>query len=486
MSKKIPLIPGKPFEGPVPMPAPEGVIRNGLSANTAIAPHKPVLCTGVFYKDREDSWLEYVPAKPAEHPALVISCHGGGATADVQFEETSWWCIAESEGLIAVFPNAGGKTRSWLSEDKDPKEGERPSMLDVFTASPDGRAPEDSHHIVFIKGLIEEMKRKYNIDEGRIYMQGMSMGDIMTMMFSRVCGNLLAGADCTAGPTPELALFDENDNVKGNCGPVPMYQARGELDDIIVAPKPGRAVTTRQDVNAGNRDFWLKINGCDTLPRIAIRGVNNFAFYSGGKANVVFRDVKHRTHGQTLDDAEWAWNTLFKGTRRNPDGSVTCAEAPSGDTDGIALADGCSFAYVRNQKVPLQAPAYYAPLLRLNFATHSYDEYARELYVPVTALKALFGTEVELTQEGQGAVIHTPDGDCEVVSESAACLRGDFLQAMYMPAKLKDGVLCVSLRWFAETVFGMHVTECDGALYVSGHHGEMSKDMAYLIKDLLA
>ena len=38
--------------------------------------------------------------------------------------------------------------------------------------------------------LAEEMKKKYDIDEGRVYMQGMSMGDIMTMMFSRVCGHL--------------------------------------------------------------------------------------------------------------------------------------------------------------------------------------------------------------------------------------------------------------------------------------------------------
>ena len=30
-----------------------------------------------------------------------------------------------------------------------------------------------------------------------------------------------------------------------------------------------------------------------------------------------------------------------------------------------------------------------------------------------------------------------------------------------------------------------HVTECEGALYLSDHHGEMSQDMAYLLKSLL-
>ena len=55
-----------------------------------------------------------------------------------------------------------------------------------------------------------------------------------------------------------------------------------------------------------------------------------------------------------------------------------------------------------------------------------------------------------------------------------------------MPARIRDGVLFVPLRWFAEVIFRRFVTECDGALYFSGHYGEMSKDMAYLIKQILA
>ena len=84
------------------------------------------------------------------------------------------------------------------------------NMMDAFAGSADGRASAENHHIKFLKALIEEMKKKYDIDEGRVYMQGMSMGDIMTMMFSRVCGHLLAAADCTAGPTPPVALFNED------------------------------------------------------------------------------------------------------------------------------------------------------------------------------------------------------------------------------------------------------------------------------------
>lgn len=485
---KIKLIPGIPMDGPITMPPPEGVLRNDTGSNTSIPPHPPVLCSAVFADDKEDSWLEYVPENPAERPALVISCHGGGVTADMQFEETSWWCIAEKEGLIAVYPNAGGQTRSWLSEDKPPKPGERPSMLDIFTASPDGRASEENHHIKFIKALIGEMKKKYNIDESRVYMQGMSMGDIMTMMFSRVCGNLLAAADSTAGPSPEVALFNEDGSLKGYRCPVPVYQSRGELDDIAIAKLPGREDYTRQDINAANRKFWLKVNECEDLPRLAIRGVNNFAFYTGKKANVVYRDVKHRGHGQTMDDAQWAWETLFKGARRNPDGSVTCRDTAftaTGDKGAIAVCEGAGYAYVNNQKVRLEAPVFSEALSSFDFNTHQMAEVKRDLYVPVSSLEQMFGAEVELTQGGKGAIIRTCCEELEIVMESVACLRDGFLEAMFMPARQRDGVLCVNLRWFAERVFNRFVTECGGALYISDHPGDMTKDMAYLIREIL-
>lgn len=488
---KIVLTPGEKYE-PTPgvVLAPVGSTVNNTSSNTTRPPHPPVLVKAVLADDREDSWLEYVPEQVAEDPPLIIACHGGGASAEYQFYETTWWAVCEAEGAIAVFPNAGGQSRSWLSEDKPTPPGERPSMLEFFTKSPDGRADEENHHIKFIKALIEEMKAKYGVDPGRVYMQGMSMGDIMTMMFSRVCGDLLAGGDSTAGPTPEIALFNEDDSLKGYKCPVPTYQSRGELDDIVVAQRPGREVTTRQDVNAGNREFWLRVNGCDTPPRLAILGVNNFAFYTGKNADFIYRDVKHRSHGQTLDDAQWAWNLLFKHNRREPDGSLTRDRDEffeTGDRNAVALCEGAAAAYVDNKKVILAAPIFARSLTKMNFATHEREEVSRELFVAVEDLGRIFGgTGVELTNGGRGAIIRTLEkGDFEVVDESAACLRGSFMRAMFMAATTENGKLSVPLRWFAEEIFGLQTTQCDGCMYISDRHGEMTKDMAYIIRGLL-
>ena len=238
-----------------------------------------------------------------------------------------------------------------------------------------------------------------------------------------------------------------------------------------------------------NREYWLKVNECDSLPRLSILDVNNFAFYTGKKANLVYRDVKHRSHGQTLDDAYWAWNTLFKGTRRNPDGSLSCLDtdySARGDVDAAALCDGCEYAYINNSKVKLEAPAFLETITNFDFNVHHRVDYKQELYVPVSFLSQYFDIGVEYAADGRSAILHCPEGDCEIAEASVGTLWNGFLRSMFMPVVRKDGVLFVAVRWFAQVIFSMHVTECDGAMYISDHHGEMSKDMAYLIREILS
>ena len=93
---------------------------------------------------------------------------------------------------------------------------------------------------------------------------------------------------------------------------------------------------------------------------------------------------------------------------------------------------------------------------------------------------------MDYAPDRRSAVLHCPEGDCEIAESSIATLWDGFLRSMFVPTILKDGVLFVAVRWFAEVIFGMHVTQCDDALYISDHHGEMSKDMAYLIRDILS
>lgn len=104
----------------------------------------------------------------------------------------------------------------------------------------------------------------------------------------------------------------------------------------------------------------MKLNGCDPLPEIAILGEDNFAFYRGEKADLVYLDIKNRDHGQTLDEAFLCWDYFFSGLRRMPDGSIQ-RSAPrlerKGDADAAAFMPGASAAWWNNRRVELSTAA---------------------------------------------------------------------------------------------------------------------------------
>ena len=134
----------------------------------------------------------------------------------------------------------------------------------------------------------------------------------------------------TAGPSTIGLLFDEQNRPVNEGGPVPVWQARMEFDQ---AP-PGSKEDV-EDVVVKNREYWLRINQCEELPKLKIDGENNFAFYKGKKADYVFRDVKNRDHGQTFDEAELVWDYLFSGVKRKSDGTIEYMESQierEGDT----------------------------------------------------------------------------------------------------------------------------------------------------------
>jgi poly(3-hydroxybutyrate) depolymerase len=459
---QIKLLPGKPMTGPHRLEELKNsdCIANDIGGNTQVYPQK---LTG----DNENTWYEYIPDAydGSKDIPLVISCHGGGMEGWGQCVFTSWTMVAERENIIAVFPTA--------SEQKAWKAG--------FGAEPIDAA--NNPDILFICALIERLKQKYKIDATRIYMQGMSMGDLMTMQFSRAHGNLLAAAANAGGPSSPLSLFNEDGSLREFVCPVPVYQFRGEMDDISIFPS-----MTRAEVNRVNREFWKQINGCQDPPEISIRGYNNVAYYKGESAELIYRDEKFRGHGQSLDDAEYAWRYLFSGVRRLPSGALVReepAERPKGDAEAIALADGCAKAYINNSITPLDTEPFIAELKATKMGTGEVMETYRYLYVSVKSLSMLFGMTCDT--DGYTAEMTTKDGrKLQVASESIGCVIDNRLYSMSRQCEARAGGLFVPVRWFAENVFGRYVTELDGALYISGHVGYMTHDMALILKEILS
>ena len=146
---------------------------------------------------------------------LCIGLHGGLMTGWGHAVYTSWTLVADREGFICPFPDANEK-RMWQNygvfDNFDPADA--PDLPVVKPAE----KIEDNHDMNMILALIGKMKEKYNIDEGRIFMQGMSMGNIMTGQFARQYGNILAGAAGSGGPCELRNIFDENGRIINHAG----------------------------------------------------------------------------------------------------------------------------------------------------------------------------------------------------------------------------------------------------------------------------
>lgn len=441
--------------------------------------YRQVLADGV-----EDIWYEYVPEcyDPEKKTPLVFSMHGGLMTGWGQAVYTSWTMVAEQNNVIVVFPNAHSR-RLWTveaTEEERAANASEPPQLRMNYAP-----PSENHDMRFILKLMELMKEKYNIDAGRIFMQGMSNGNMMTSQFVRYYGHLLAGAAGSGGPYLNLRLiFDEDWKLKNPAKPLAIWQTRPERNGI-----PPWCEFDDLTHYKYSRLYWLEINGCVQDPQICIKGENNFAFYKGREADFVYLDVKNRDHGQTLDEAALVWDYFFSGVRRDGNGHICCGnahEVRQGDAFAIAVTAGSAKAWFHNRKTEMDAPAIKWTKWKyhgLNGGQKSRGEY---LCVPVSFLEKTFGAACTYSEGRRVADILLKDGrELQLAHGSIVCLLDGKVRSMYCETLFENDELYISLEWFARCLYGCCVSVCEDVVYVTDHHAELSRNMADLIKDIL-
>ncbi len=434
-----------------------------------------------------DVWYEYVPSgyNPAKKTPLVLSMHGGLMTGWGQAIYTSWTIMAEKHGFIVAFPNASSRRiwcvewGKWRFDDKKEENEEAPGELPQTPAD-----IRENHDALMALALIEKMKGKYNIDDERIFMQGMSMGDLMTSMFARNFGNILAGAAGSGCATFLSLLYDENGNIKNKAGHLDIWQSRPELNDI--PPNKVEALT----VNKYNRYYWMRLNDCNPVPEISIIGEDNFAFYKGSKADVTYLDIKNRDHGQTLDDAALIWNYMFSGVHRMTDGTIVHTDTiipRKGDKFAIAVAKDSSNAWFNNSVVPMRTKAVYWQKLKYHGLNGGQAVRGEYICVPLSFLSEAFGAKVEPGEDMLTVAMTLKDGRVlQFARGSIGCVIDDDLRSMYCEALHRDGELLVSIEWFCRYLFNLEVSYCDEVIYVTDHYSILSANMADLIKDLLS
>lgn len=433
-------------------------------------------------KGMSGEWYEYVPENydPSKKTPLVVSCHGGLMTGWGQCIYSSWSLVADREGFICVFPN-GHVGRFWQMQSFPGQK--KLAGLDGFPSPAPSPTIEENVDCQFLLRLIKYMQKKYNIDPGRIYMQGMSNGSGMTQQFSRYYGNLLAGAACSAGPGRIKGYVDSEKNLINRGGPVAVWESHPENNGFGNSSMETEARAVRE-----SRYYWLTINKCDPIPTISIIGENNLAFYSG-EAPYVLDDIKIRDHGQTLDEAFLYWDYLLAGSYRDENGVIHQDQTPlsrGGDENAAAVTPGVKTAWWHNQPVELDA----APVRwqKLKYHGLNGDQLVRGEYtcVPVSFLAEIAGGKLEVSEDTLTAVMLLPDGRrLQFARGSIGCVIDNSLRCMYCEALHREGTLLVSIEWFARAILNWTSTECNDVTYITDHHAELSYFMADLIKDIL-
>ena len=155
---------------------------------------------------------------------MVLNLHGLGSNALEQQLYTGFDFVADTAGIIMVYPN--GIANAWNI---------------AFTTGVDD--------VGFISALIDTMAANYNVDLFEVYSTGMSMGGFMS---HRLACELSHRITAIASVTGLLAFFPCTPD-----RPVPILQMHGTADAVV--PYAGVPVTIQH---------WLDYNNCPVIPVI--------------------------------------------------------------------------------------------------------------------------------------------------------------------------------------------------------------------------
>lgn len=487
MENKIKILPGTPDDNNREY-LPESIkgsdiVVNENGNNSQPYPKRLLEFHEKMGNEEADTWYEYVPEcyDPAKKTPLVFAMHGGLMTGWGQAVYTSWTLIAERDNIIVVFPNAHTR-RLWTMEATD------------FELEVDKQMPEDMKQNLssndenpdfkMVFALLTYLKEKYNIDEERIFMQGMSNGNMFTSQFARYHGDKLTAASGAGGGTPNPRLFMQDGKLKNVAGPVGMWTSIPETNGC-----PPFCEYDDLTIYKYTRVYWNEVNGCNTDPQISIIGEDAFAFYKGDKVDNVFLEIKNRDHGQTLDEAALVWDYYFSGLRRKADGTIVDegSRIPRvGDKFAIAVADGCTNAWFENKKVEMKTKAIKWQKLKYHGLNGDQKVKGEYICVPISFLAQTFDAEYRYEEDGAVAYLSLKDGrTLQFAVGSIASVIDNDIRCMYCEALYRDGELCISIEWFARFIMNMCASKCEDVVYVTDHHAELGVDMADLIRNLL-
>ena len=446
------------------MPATETI---NFEAVNAIPSNSGVTCReGSILEGCRNIWYEYVPTNydPARKYPLVIQIHGGGQDGMRWADITVWHEVAERNKFIVVYPNSPTPGR-WDCDDRD---------------------------VEYIRGLIEHLKSVYSIDSSRIYIQGMSNGDMMTLSFTMKHPELISAAAYTSGPCAKEGIDGETP-----VGALPIMQERGELDlNWMLTPETEDVYENRYTLNDENRELWEEVNGTrGVIPTLAINGKDNFLIYEGEKAPIINWEIKEMGHREPVYSAQVYWDYLYAHCK-NEDGVHLYEKGENplkGQEDLYVFALGSNRVYHNGELLPLAPEPQGCTRVMLpakvpHFAPLKLGEMCQSevMCAPVDFVSVCFGAKLTKKNAGKLVAIELADGRTVILRHGSLLVEIDGkYTALQKPCLLLYGFLYVPVEEFCRLVLGMQVSVAHDVMCVSGHYALLGKYTARILCRLM-
>lgn len=178
---------------------------------------------------------EFVPEGLAASSALVVALHGGQQTARDFAISTGWSAFANRYGFAVLYPEQKGENNAhncfnWFVE------------MDI---GPDGG------EVASIRAMIAAMVARYEIDEKRIFITGLSAGGAMACALLAACPGLFSGGAIIAGLPYRAALGSFDAFMAMAFAPV---RSGREWGNLIRKASPDQKTWPKISIWHGSRD----------------------------------------------------------------------------------------------------------------------------------------------------------------------------------------------------------------------------------------
>ena len=259
----------------------------------------------------EREYKIYVPKDLGAKRPLLISCHGMNQDAAYQMGMLDIESVADTAKFVTVFPE--GISKSWdITGNRD---------------------------INFILAIIDEMVEKYDIDRGRVYLSGFSMGGMFTYhAMNKIADRIAAFAPISGYP---MGGATASPNVR----PIPIIHTHGTSDDVVTFANVQK-----------NLNVWIKHNGCPETAEVTKRYRNaaHITRHVWGPGNddveVVLMEMANKGHWISNDNGVKTGDEIWRFCSRYSIEAAGPVEKPQILPDerfaSLEEAEGKTFAIV--------------------------------------------------------------------------------------------------------------------------------------------